>query len=197
MTLAEFHSKPLATKADAAAMVTHVPFDKLCAYVADADDSRVSTLLAGLWEQRAAFTREQIVKAAVCALFPAKGYMRRTTSSSALMLAKAIGCEQELQRIIRERWGSIRARECNEVVLGLSDTKDVSSWIPTLWNLFESNNDHDVKTELVRAVNNIVRQTESPDALRLRDEFLLRMPTEPEAYPTAHNFQFIDKLRRE
>ena len=84
-------------------MVKSTSVDDICAYIEDGDDDRVSTLLAGLWEARAIFSEEQMVRAAVCALFPRRGYMRRTTSSSGIMLAKAVGCERELQAIIKER----------------------------------------------------------------------------------------------
>jgi hypothetical protein len=195
MLLAEFHSKPLTTKADGAAVVTHVPFDEVCAYIADGSDTKVANLLAGLWVSRAVFTKEQMLNAAVCALFPDKGYMRRTTSSSAMMLAKAIGCERELQKIITERWVSIRERECNEVVLGLSGNKDVAGWMPVLPVLFDLNKNNDVRTQLVRAANNIVRATESPEARRLLDDLLRRMPTTMEAYSNPNNFQFISGLQ--
>lgn len=195
MTLAEYQSKPLTTKTDGAAVVTHVPFDEVCTYIADGSDTKVADLLAGFWISRTAFTKEQMLNAAVRALFPDKGYMRRTTSSSAMMLAKAIGCERELQRMITERWVSIRERECNEIVLGLSDTKDFSEWAPTLSVLFDLNKDNDIRTELVRAVNNIVRARESSEARTLLHDFLRRMPAEKAAYSNPNNFQFISGLQ--
>jgi len=176
-------------------MVKESSFDEICSYIANGDDHRISTLLAGLWSSRTAFTQEQLIRAAVCALFPDKAYMRRTTSSSAMMLAKAIGCERELQRIIKERWISITERGCNEVVLALSDNKDVVGWMPVLSALFELNENNDVRTQLVRAVNNIVRGTESPEARGLLDEILRRMPADKEAYSNPNSFAFITGLQ--
>lgn len=195
MTLAEFHSKPLATKADAVATIKDSTFDEVCAYIADGDDSRVSTLLAGLWASQGAVTKEQMLKAAVCALFPNKGYMRRTTSSSGVMLAKAAGCQHELQRIVKERWVSMSERGCNELVLALSDTKDLAGWMPLLSVLFGLNTSNDIRTQLVRVVNNIVRATGSPEAHKCLDDFLRQMPVAKEAYSNRDNFQFVETLK--
>src|SRR5438034_7419235 len=150
MTLSEFHSKPLTTKADGAAAVKDASFDEICNYIADGPDTKAGTLLAGLWVSRAVFTKEQITTAVVCALFPRNGWMRRTTSISAMKLAKAIGCERELQDVVQKRRSSIREHDCNEVVLGLSDNDDVAGWMPLLPVLFEMNENNDVRTQLVK-----------------------------------------------
>ena len=160
MTLAEFDSKPLTTNADAVAAIKDSTFDALRSYIADGEESRVTKLLNGLWLSRPAFTKEQMLEAAVDALFPRKGYMRCAASVTAMKLAKASGSEPGLQRIVQERWCSLNERGCNEVVLGLSGYDDVDGWLPVLPSLFESNKSNDVRTALVRVVNNIVRAKE-------------------------------------
>lgn len=195
MTLDEFHSKPLVSKTDGTAVVTHASFGDVCAYIADGPDTKVACLLAGLWAARGNFTKDQICKAAICGIFPNKGYMRRTTSSSALMLAKAAGCQHDLQEFIVKRWPVIEERECTELVLGLSDSTDLAEWMPVIATLFELNSSGDVRTQLVRTVANMARATSSPEARDLVSDFLKRMPVSTESYSNPDNPHFLDNLR--
>ena len=194
MTLADFDLKSITTKADGAEVVKDGLFDNVCIYISDGPDTKVANLLAGIWLSREVVSKEQMFKAIVCALFPQKGYMRRVASVSALLLASAIGCQQELEKIIKERWVSTSERDCNEVLLALSDTKDLSKWIPVISDLFDLNADNDVKAGLIKATNNIARSTNSIEARNLLSKLVDRMPGESSAYANPSNFQFIKKL---
>jgi hypothetical protein len=195
MTLAEFDAEPLTTNADGAIVVKEVPFDEVCTYILDGTDSKTSHLLAGLWLSREVFTKEQMFKAVLCALFPRRGYMRWAASTYAMRLAKAAGCERELQVVVQERWSSITERESNGIVLGLSSEDDNAGWMPALPVLFELNKSNDIRTQLVRVVHYKSQATEKPDDRRLLDTFLRQMPVKREAYSNPTNFQFIKNLQ--
>jgi len=112
-----------------------------------------------------------------------------------MMLAKAAGCEEELQRIIVERWGSIGERNSTDVVLGLSDTKDVAGWMPVISALFELNKNNDIRTQVVRVANNMARATESAEIRTLLDDLLRLMPVDETAYSNPDNHRFVNGLR--
>ena len=195
MTLDEFSSKPLTTNADAAAALRVSAFAAICSHIGQGEDSKVMQLLNALWLCRPLFSKEQTLEALVRALFPEKGCMRWAASVTAMRLAKAMGCEEDLQRIVQERWSSIDAGGCTEIALGLSGNKDVAGWMPVLPVLFELNRDYGVRTQLVRAVNNMVGETGAVEARRLLCEFLSRMPLEPQAGSDPACVQFVEKLK--
>src|SRR5437773_8734823 len=144
MNFKEFAAKPLTSNEDALAAIKESAFEEVCTYICDGDDSRVMRLLNALWISRQSFTREQILEAIVRALFPGNGYMRCAASATAIGLAKAAGCEADLQRIVQDRWPTIDERGCNELVLGLSSCADPAAWFPVLPLLFESNDSNEV-----------------------------------------------------
>lgn len=197
MNLAQFLSKAVTNKPHNDVVVSQAPFAEICAFISDGVDSEVANLIAGLWKAKPAFTEEQILQAIACALFPGKGYMRCATSSSAFMLAKAAGCQTALQKAIKEQWGSITERGCNEVVLGLSYNKDFAEWHPVLVSLFALNEDNDIRTQVVRIVNNNFRATEAPEARQLLGDLLKQMPSIIDDYSNRDNFQFVKKLKAE
>jgi hypothetical protein len=194
MTLTDFQSKHITTKDDAVSVVSDVLFDEICVYISDESDAKVACLLEGIWLSRNNLSKEQILQSAICTLFPRKGYMRRASSISALMLVQAAGCERELREHVKKRWISISERDCNELALGLSDTKDIAGWIPIISDLFDLNTNNDVRTVLVKAVNNLSRSTKSLEASQLLKELLRRMPLEVNGYANSNNFEFIRKL---
>jgi hypothetical protein len=195
MTLNEYHRKPIATKSDGIALLREAPFKDVLQYIEDGPDTKVSTILAALWASRTVFTNQQIVDAATAALFPKRGYMRRTTSSSAIMLAKAVACQHELQIVIKNRWPKLTdVRQCNEFVLALSDTKDISDWIPFVRDLFVLNPIPDVRSGLLKAVHNMWRVAKSEPARRCLVDFLEQMPTSAADYSKS-SFLFVSSLR--
>ena len=80
-------------------------------------------------------------------------------------------------------------------MLGLSDSKDFVEWSSVLVSLFDLNKNPDIRTQVVRAVRNIVQATELPEARVILNDFLGRMPTTREAYANANNYEFIDSLQ--
>jgi hypothetical protein len=195
MTLQEFDLKPLVTDGDAVSAIKASTFDELCSYIADRSDTKVKTLLHGIWLSREAFTKEQMLQTVTLALFPGKGWMRCATTATAMKLAKASSCESDLRRFVQDRWISINERNCNEFLLGLSGYDDVDGWMPSLPVLFELNKNSDVRAGLVRAVNNIARSKELPQARTQLGNFLSQMPTLRSDYSNPNNFEFIETLR--
>ena len=195
MTLQEFDSKPLVTDGDAVAAIKASSFDELCSYIADRSDSKVKTLLHGIWMSREDFTREQMLQTITVALSPGKGWMRCATTATAMKLAKASSCEGDLRRLVQDRWNSANERNCNEFLVELSGYDDVAGWTPLLPVLFELNKSNDVRAGLLRAVNNIARSKELPQARTLLDNFLSQMPTLRSDYSNPNNFEFVETLR--
>jgi hypothetical protein len=195
MTLSEFTSKPLTTDVDALAVIKSSEFEEVCAYISDGEDSNVVKLLNGLWMSRHAFTEQQMLEAAVCAVFPRNGYMRCAASVTAIKLAKACGSESELQRIVQNRWSSIDERGCNEVILGISGYDEPAAWLALLPVLFELNKNSDVRTGLIRAANNIALAKNLPEARQVLDTLLGRMPVSEKEYSNPNHLKFIESLK--
>jgi len=191
MTIDDFNSKDLVSEEDAATTIRDNPFDTICSYIEEGLDMRVAALLGGFRLCTDNLDRDQVLRALQHALLPALAFMRWSTAAEAIRLAKVFQVEDDLKRIIRQRWPTITPASCHEFLLGLAGKIDVDTWLPELRILFELNDDNDVRTKIIKLAKSLGQAWDRSEARGLYRKLLHRMPDRMQDYDDGNNFFFI------